>query len=81
MVGVVVVGDLHARVPRPGEHAGVLAGAVVVDRGRRAARLLERFGRRRVERRVRAADQVVLGAADLGEYGAHGLDVRRLAGM
>ena len=63
------------------QHAGVLAGAVVVHRLGRPAGGEQAFGRRRMQRRMRAAGQRVRGDADPAEPAAHAGHVHRLAAV
>ncbi len=81
MRGAMVAVRHPALLARVRQHAGVLAGAVVMDARRRHAGVAERFGRWRVHRRVRTAGQRILGELCFLEHRLHGGDVKRLAAM
>src|SRR5215510_8602070 len=81
MVGALVAARIEAEMDACGEHAGMLAGAIVVDRKRPGAAPHEIAKGLLADRPMRAASKVALVEARASEQVSHRLDMDAVAAM
>ena len=81
MVRPLVAARIETEIDRGGEHAGMLARAIIVD-GLRAASRLDQFARRLVAHRpMDAAGEIALIEPGLGQQAPHRRDMQIIAAM
>src|SRR5262245_13378736 len=81
MVGALVAARIEAEMNAGGEHAGMLARAIVVDRKRPGAAPHEIARGLLADWPMRAAGKVALVEARASEQASHGLDMHAVAAM
>ena len=81
MVGTLIPIWLEAKMHRRGEHARMLARAIIVDRARTLACAQELARRILADWPVRAAGEIALVETGLGEQASHRLDMLSVAAV